>query len=376
MMHDLRHAIRVLRKAPIFTATAVVTLALCIGANTAIYTVVDRMLLRPLPYLAPDRLAAVTRHVEGDGVSSDQIGQNGRTWELLHHSATKIDVAATGGTMGVNLVAGHRTEYVIQRRVSAGFFQVLGVRLARGREIAADEDRVGGPQAVVLTHGIWARVFGSDPSVVGRPIVLRGEPHIVVGVLPADFWYSQRVDVWTPLRPAPRGEGGGENYGIIARLRSGMTWGEAEGEIASLGGPLMREMYRSPNRTVRLGLIPLRRGLTQELRLPLLILLGAVAIVLFIGCVNIAGLLLAQAATRAPEMATRMALGAARRVIVRQLLAESVVLAACGGALGTAIGYGLLRALAYYLADILGRQPFTLDARVFAITAASAFALR
>jgi predicted permease len=190
-------------------------------------------------------------------------------------------------------------------------------------------------------------------------------------VLPPDFWYGEPVDVWTPLRPSPRGEGGGENYAILARLRPGVSWGEADGELASIGEPLMRDMYRIPTRTVRLSVIPLQRGLTEEFRLPLLILLAAVAIVLVIGCVNIAGLLLARGATRAPEIATRMALGAARGVIVRHLLIESIALAACGGAVsvGITIGYALLQVLGYYMADVLGRQPFTLDLRVLAITA-------
>src|SRR5213076_2298579 len=124
------------------------------------------------------------------GASSDQIGQNGRTWQLLHDSATTVDVAATSGTIGVNLAAGDRAEYVIQCRVSAGFFRLLGVRLARGREIGEDEDRPGGPQAVVLTHRIWIGGFGGDPAIVGRSVTLRGEPHTVVGVLPPDFTYG------------------------------------------------------------------------------------------------------------------------------------------------------------------------------------------
>src|ERR671931_2627662 len=208
-MRDLRYAIRTLWKAPIFTLAAVLTLALCIGANTAIYTVVDQLLLRPLPYTQPERLASVATHFELGGASSDEIGQTGSTWQRLHDLATTVDVASAGGTIGVNLVTRDRAEYVRQRRVSAGFFRVLSTPLALGREFTPEEDREGGPAAVILSYPTWTRIFQSDPGVVGRSIMLRGEGHTVVGVLPATFWFGEPVDVWTSLRPSPLGEGGG-----------------------------------------------------------------------------------------------------------------------------------------------------------------------
>jgi predicted permease len=373
-MRELRYAIRALLKAPVFAATAIVTLALCIGANTAIYTVVDHLLLRPLPYPQPDRLAVVVTHFEREGTTSDEVGQTGSTWLALRELATTvagIDVASVGGTMGINIVTHDRPEYVIERRVSTGFFRILGVPLGVGREFSADEDAAGGPAAVILSHGLWLRAFGGDPGIVGRSIVVRGEPHRVVGVAPARFTFGPRVDVLTPLRPSRHGEGGGQNYEIIARLLPRATWAHADSQVAAAGAAVMRDLYRDARGQPRLALLPLQRGLTDRFRRPLVVLMGAVGIVLVIGCVNIAGLLLARGSARAAEIATRMALGGGRAAIVRQLLAENVVLAACGGIVGTGLGYAGLQVLAFRLADVFGGQAFGLDARVFAITAAA-----
>src|SRR6266851_9752318 len=186
-MRDLRYAVRVLLRAPAFTATAVLTLALCIGANTAIYTVVDRVLLRPLPYPQPERLAEViTRFSRGD----IGYGQTGGVWEVLQRGVTSLDLATTAGgfgSTGVNLVVGAHAEYVKQQRVSAGYFRVLGVPPAIGREFTADEDRPNGPAAVILSHQLWTRLFNGDSGAIGRSITLRGEPYTIVGVMPDGF---------------------------------------------------------------------------------------------------------------------------------------------------------------------------------------------
>src|SRR5882724_714638 len=181
-MRDLKYAIRLLRKSPAFTITAVLTLALCIGANTAIYSVVDRVLLRPLPYPQPERLAEVgTQFARGDV----QFGQTGGAWEVLRAAVTSVDLATTSGgfgSTGVNLTVGDRPEYVRQQRVSAGFFRVLGVAPILGREFTADEDRAGGPAAAVISAALWRRLFNGAPAAVSRSVTLRGEPHTIVGV--------------------------------------------------------------------------------------------------------------------------------------------------------------------------------------------------
>jgi predicted permease len=374
-MRDLRYAVRVLGKSPAFTLTAVLTLALCVGANTAIYTVVDRVLLRPLPYPEPERLVQVVTHFDGRG--GDQIGQTGGTWEVLHDGVGTLDFATTSGgfgSIGVNMVVGNHAEYVKQQRVSAGFFRVLGVAPARGREFTADEDRPTGPAAAVLSYRLWMRLFNGDAGAIGRSIALRGEPHPIVGVMPDGFATGEPADVWTPVRPCRTCEGGGQNYAIIARLRSGVSWPQANTDVAAAGQPIMADLYRSVPSAARLAIVPLQRGATEDIRRPILILWGAVAVVLLIGCVNIAGLLMARGVARAPEIATRLALGGSRGAIVRQLLTESVVLAAAGGLAGTAMGYAGSRLFASVLQDAFGVTPADvgLDPRVLAITAAGA----
>jgi putative ABC transport system permease protein len=373
-MRDLRYAIRVLLKAPAFTITATLTLALCIGANTAIYTIVDRVLLRPLPYPQPERLAeVVTRFTRGD----IGYGQTGAIWERLQRGVTSVELATTAGgfgSTGVNMVVGTHAEYVKQQRVSAAFFRVLGVPPAIGREFTADEDRANGPTAAILSHRLWMRLFNGDPGALGRSITLRGEPYTIVGVMPDGFTSGGPVDLWTPLRPCRTCEGGGQNYEILARLKPGVTWSQADAEIGGVAQAAIDDLYRNVAGKARQQLIPLQRGRTDRVRQPILILWGAVGVVLLIGCVNIAGLLMARGVARAPEVATRIALGGGRWAIVRQLLTESVVLAALGGAAGVLLGYGGLRAFATLLEDAFGVAPtgIGLDARALAITSLSA----
>ncbi|HLY17924.1 MAG TPA: ABC transporter permease, partial [Bryobacteraceae bacterium] len=366
---DLRYAARVLRKSPTFTATAVATLALCIGANTAIFSVVDAVLLRPLPYPHPERLATVARYYWGKGESDYNIPQTGQTWEALRDGATGMDAAAFSyGPTKVNFVAGHSVQNIRQGRVSTGFFRVLGISPLMGREFSPVEDRAGGPPVTVLSYTLWKNALYGDPAVIGRAVMLRGEPHTIVGVMPFGFQSSTQADLWTPLRPSRTGEGGGSNYNIVVRLRPGVTWAQADGQVASVGASALE---KSGSDNVRLRLISFQRGLTEGLRTPLLILWAAVGLVLLIGCVNIAGLLLARAAGRTRELATRMALGSGRGALIRQLLAESMLLGLCGGAAGAALGWLGVKALTLLAQDSLNVwQSVELDWRVLAAAAA------
>jgi len=262
-------------------------------------------------------------------------------------------------------------EYVKQFRVSAGFFRVLGVAPEIGREFTADEDTRNGPAVTVLSHGLWVRLFGGDPSALGRSIMLRGEPYTIVGVMPASFTTNTPADLWTPVRPWRGGEAGGNNYTIIGRLKPEATWAQAATEVAAVGGPLLRQMFQ--NARVEQRIVPLQRGETDRVRRPLVILWAAVGAVLLIGCVNIAALLLSRASARAPEIATRIALGGGRAAIVGQLLAESVVLAALGGIGGLAIGYASSRVFATLLDEAFGvTGAVGLDTRVLAICGGAA----
>jgi predicted permease len=370
---DLRYATRVLRKSPTFTVTAVATLALCIGANTAIFSVVDAVLLRPLPYPQPERLAAVARHWKDKGASGDDTPQTGSIWEAVRDGATYVDCAVfSDGSMGVNFAAGGKVEYVKQQRVSAGFFRVLGIAPLIGREFSADEDRPGGPAVTVLSYALWKRVFLGNPAVAGQTVTLRGEPYTIVGVLPASFQSSTPADLWTPLRPTSTGEGGGYNYAIAGRLRPGATWAQADAQIEAVGAPVLHENREA---SVRLHLISFQNGLTEDVRQPLLILWAAVGLVLLIGCVNIAGLLLARAAGRSRELATRMALGSGRAALIRQMLAESLLLGLCGGAAGAFLGWLGVKALKFLAQDSLNVwQTVELDWRVLAATGCASIA--
>jgi predicted permease len=378
LMRDVRYGVRMLRKTPGFTAIALVTLAVGIGVNTAVFSVVNALLLRPLPYPDPDRLGAVSTLFRSPRGQSENTSVDGKTFLAIHQNATTVDTAVSAGAFGrgVNLIAGGAAANVSQGRVSAGYFKVLGVAPLIGREFSEAEDREGGPPIAILGHGLWSRLFASDPSIVGRPIMLRGEPYTVVGVMPAEFTNGAAVptDVWTPVRPSTKGEGGGSNYGMIARLRPGVSWGQANAEIAQLGSPAAREGYPATV-TAQCSLVPMQQEETADIRQPLLMLWGAVGMVLLIACVNLAGLLLARSGLRTREIATRMALGSGRAAVVRQLLVESALLALGGGILGIAVGAGVLTALKRLSADVFPiGYPVDMDARVLAITIGIALA--
>lgn len=367
---DLRYALRMFRRAPSFSAIVILTLALCIGANTAIFSVIDATLLRPLPYPELDRLAGIVTHFQHRAEQGDQRGQTGATWELIRDHATDLDAAAySEGAGGVNFAAGGTAQYVQQQRVGAGFFRVLGVPPLIGREFTRDEDRPGGPAVVVLSYPFWKQMFHGDTSIVGRSINLRGEPYTVVGVMPESFRSEAAADLWTPLRPSTTGEGGGMNYEIIARLKPGVTWAQADSQMEAVGARAIEQMHFGKDVSARMLLEALQRVQTQDTRRPLLIAWTAVGLVLLIGCANVASLLLARAGVRSREIATRLALGGGRRAVARQLLVESFVLAAIGGAAGLLVAFAGLRGLQTLAANTFPISDVRLDARVLAATA-------
>jgi predicted permease len=373
---DLRYAFRILRKAPGFTTAAVVTLALGIGANAAVFSAVNALLFEPLPFPKPDRLALLEYHTRSpkNGDNRD-IGANGRMWEAVRDHTSTIDAAVVGGTSGVNLVAGDKAAYVWQQRVSAGYFGVMGIAPMIGREFTREEDRAGGAPVVILNYDLWRRVFDGDRSIVGRPIRLRGETYTVIGVMPEAFPITERssfqggntVDVWTPLKPARTGEGSGTNYAVVIRLHDGVSWAEAQSDVHAASPTAFVNV--PDDGIAEIGFVAMRDGMTAEVRQPLLLLWGAVAVVLLIACVNVAGLLLARGATRTREIATRMALGSGRGAVVRQLLVESAVLALLGGGLGLVVAWGALAGLGSLGAEVFGLwQPLALNLRVLVVT--------
>ena len=368
-LRDLRHGFRRLAGRPGFTLVAVATLALCIGANAAVFGVVDAAFFRSLPYPEPERLARVVTVSEFEGERSFNA-VDGRTWEAVRDHVPALAAAVySDWSAGVNFLAGGRASHVSQQKVSAGFFRVLGVEPRLGRGFLAEEDREGGPAAVALSHELWVDGFASDPEVLGRKVTLRGEPYTVVGVLPEGFRSTVDADLWTPLRPSTTGEGQGTNYAIVARLRPGATWAEAEAQVRAVGAEIFADRGEAGD-TASLDAVPLQEAMSRSLRRPLALLWAAVAAVLLIGCVNLAGLLLGRAAARRREIATRMAIGGGRRPIVRQLLAEGLALATTGGAAGLAVGLLMMRGLERFVLPELGLGlDLRLDVRVVAMTA-------
>jgi len=370
-IRDLRYAVRVLRRTPVFTATAVVTLALVIGACTAVFSLADAILIRPLPYPDPDRLGSILAGSQSPQGVLTQQSQDGATWEFLRDRATTVDVALSAGGFGrnVNLVIDNAASSVRQARVSAGYFRVLGIQPLVGREFTTDEDRPGGPAVAVLGHRLWQRVFHGDRGAIGQSILLRGESYEVVGIMPETFRSSGEEDVWTPARPSRSGEGGGANYSLVARVRPGHTWTDGANELGRLGQSMFAERGLPKGVTRELSLVPMKEQVMSGVREPIQMLAAAVAVVLLIACVNIAALLLSRAGTRTKEIATRMAIGSGRAAVVRQLMAESLVLSVAGGALGLLIGQAGLESL-----KALGTDTFqewgrvTLDARAVAAT--------
>jgi predicted permease len=373
MIDDFRFGWRQLIKAPGFTITAVLTLGLAIGANTAVFSLVDAVLLKSIPYPQPERLGSMwaidTR--EGAEIHRYVVSVDGAGWQALQRQAPSIDAAIYAGiSAGVSLVTPSRTLSVDPQRVSAGYFRVLGVLPAVGREFAVEEDVPGGPALAVLSDRIWRTAFNGDPSVVGQSVLLKGEPHVVIGVMPARFRSNLDADLWTPLRPSTTGEGGGANYGVVARVKDGIAWAQASGEAGAAVDSTMRRRTTDSGVTRSHILVPLQEQMTNDVRLPLLLLSAGVAVVLLVACVNLAGLMLARAGRRTREIATRLAVGGNRRAVMRQLLIESLMLAICGGAAGLAIGAAALQGLKLTAMDLL-LTPWgqvTLDGRVLAVT--------
>ena len=352
---EFKFGFRQLKKSPGFSLTAILTLGLAIGANTAVFSLVDAVMLRPLPYPQPDRLAELTLVIHRNGA---RLGENtahtGAVWEAIRDQATTVEAAVSAGMSAqVSLAAGDQAIPVVPQRVGAGYFRVLGVSPAIGREFTRDEDRVGGPAVVLLSDRLWRAAFGANPGVVGQTIRLKGEPSTVVGVMPAAFKPDADADLWTPVRASRTGEGGGQNFGIVVRLKDGVTLAEARSEMAAVADPALTRPPSDQGITATHGLIGLQESLAADVRLPLLLLSSAVAVVLLVACVNLAGLLLARAGRRTREIATRLAVGGDRRAVVRQLLVESLVLAVCGGSVGVVIGAAAIAGLKASASELL-----------------------
>jgi predicted permease len=374
LIRDLRFALRQLHKNPGFALAAVLTLALGIGVNTAVFSLVNGFLLRPLPYPEPERLGVLLLHREGVSPESgrfagDEDSQDGETWNWVRDNVPAVREASYGLVSGVNLQAGTAIRYVHEMRVSANYFDVLGVPLLLGREFAEEEDRHGGAPVVVLSYALWRSAFNGDRRVIGTAIHLKGEPYTVVGVLPPQAQTTQVADVWTPLQPAPTGECGGNNCGIILRLASGATWQQAVAQLSHLRKPNFGELESKYKGHAWFYASPMAKDVGRETRTPVLVLMLAVSFILLIACANLAGLTLVRIARHTPEIATRLALGATRWTILRQLWAENLLLVLIGAGVGLGLAMVIIKFLSGFLPDeLIPLGGLGLDVRVMAFT--------
>ena len=369
---DMRYALRQLRRNPGFAITVVLTLSLSIGANTAIFSIVNALILKSLPYSQPERMGTIYTRITGTRPSDERHKINGEQWELLRDNVPSLlSAIAAGRTSGINLQSGSHAQYLRSGRISQHYLDVLSVHPLLGRNFSATEDLVNGPRTVILSYNLWRNTFQSDPHILGQSILLKSDPYTVIGVLPPGVTTPLNADLYTAIQASRKGEGAGTNFQVITRLRDGATWQQADAEINHAWSlrPHPYQLEDNPGARVTFYSMPLQKGETDTLRPQALALMLAAVSILLIACANLAGLTLVRILRRTPEIATRLALGASRWQIQRQLWVENLILAILGGIVGVATGFIALRALLLLLPeDYLPVADVHLDGRVLAFT--------
>jgi len=345
-LQDFRYACRMLRKNIILTVVMVTSLAIGIGANAAIFSVVDALLLRPLSYPQPERLAAVWLHSPGIGIFRDWPSP-GQYIDLQNENHSFEQMALAQSRTFI-LTGRDQPERVDAMRAQSSLLRMLGAKPILGRLLLPDEDRPGKPDVAILSYRLWQRRFSADPKFLGTTITLNGNPFVIAGVLPPEFMLNaevmpsegpmDKIDVFAPLPLGPDAaqKRGDENYNILVRLKPGVSIQQAQADIDVIAGRIREKDKR--DRTFGMHIVGLQEQVVGDVRRALLVLLGSVTLVLLIACANVANLLLIRGASREKEVAIRTALGAGWQRVARQLLTESILTALLGGAAGLVCG--------------------------------------
>ncbi len=374
MLKDLRFAFRTLLKSPGFTLMAAIALALGIGANTAIFSVVNAVLLQSMPFEKPERLVMIWEQSPRTGEPNVINPTNFLTWRKRSQSFERM---AAFGEFDVSITGNGEPEVIRCMAVSHGYFEILGVQPILGRWFTANEDLPNSPPVTILSESLWRRRYGSDPGILGKRIQINGRDVAIVGVMPATFRFPQaNPEVWQPLGLDPARAYSGRGLSSVARLKNGVTMATAQAEMNIIAAQLQRERPEFDSKW-GITLVSLRQQAVGDVKTPLLVLLGAVGLVLLIACANVANLMLIRASGRSREMAIRAALGASARRIARQLLVESTLLAAFGGSLGLLLGIEMMNLLVIALPDTIhyaNLKEINLDAAVFVFAAAISLA--
>jgi putative ABC transport system permease protein len=343
-LKDLVHSIRMFRRSPGFTIAAVAALTLGIGTNTAIFTIVNAVLLKPVPFPEPDRLVMLmvtSPQGSGSWASPARFAH----WRAQTSVLQEVSAFRTGL---VNLTGGDVPEQLRAGQVSADYFHLFGAPIVQGRSFSSDEDRPNGDKVVVLSHGLWTRRFGSDPHIIGRTISLSGDPHVVIGIVGSTFnveEFGDQPELWTPFQLDPETSDQENFFAAAGRLKAGVTLDQAKARLQLSANEFRTKFPTALGPKSGFSITPFQEAFVKDVRASLLVLVGAVSFVLLIACANVANLLLVRATARKREIAIRSAVGASRGRILRQLLAESIVLSLAGGALGLVLGIAAIRAL-------------------------------